>query len=133
MIMKRVMLLAVLAIVLLTTAPVMAANTIVYGEGTYTITFTAIDTDWLWTDTFPVQSDGISIIAIRFNPGAASDQCIINAGTVSGPDLFDSSVAASTADGTIQYYDPSVKLRPVLDVSDGTYNAGAKLTIILGK
>jgi hypothetical protein len=127
---------ALLTFLLIILLPVFAfaVTTVTYVEGTYTLTISAIATnDWLWTDTFPEKVDGIKVISIRFNPGAASDRCIINAGTTSGADLFDSSVAADSGDGKIQYYDPNVRLKPVLDESDGTYNADAKITIVFGE
>ena len=131
--MKKVFLLLTCLIFLLP-AFAFAVTTITYIEGTYALTISAIATDdWLWTDTFPEKTNGIKVVSIRFNPGAASDHCIINAGTVSGADLFDSSVAADSGDGKIQYYDTSVRLKPVLDVSDGVYNASATITIIFGE
>ena len=126
-------LLLALALVAIMALPAWAANTITYVEGSRVITFTSIDTDWTWTDTFPGKTSGLVILAIRFNPGAINDRCVINAGTVSGGDLFDSSVAQNTGEASIQYYDTSKRYKPVLDVSDGTYNAAAKITIILGE
>jgi len=130
--MKKAFLLTCLLVLLPVFA--FATTTITYIEGTYTLTISAIDTtDWLWTDTFPNKVNGIKLISIRFNPGAASDRCVINAGTTSGGDLFDSSVSADSGDGKIEYYDPSIRLKPVLDTSDGIYNASAKITIIFAE
>ncbi len=111
--------------------PAVDANTITYSEGTFTLTISGINSDWTWTDTFPTKLNGIRVHSIRFNPGAANDRCIINAGSVSGGDLFDSSVATDSSEGSIQYYPSELRLKPVLDVSDGTYNASAKVTIIV--
>ena len=112
---------------------VVSANTVLYTEGSYTLTISSINADWTWTDTFPGKTKGIRLLAIRFNPGAANDRCIINSETVSGADLFDSSVAQNTGEGSIQYYDSSKLYKPVLDVTDGTYNAAAKVTFIFAE
>jgi hypothetical protein len=121
---------ALLLIVLLA-VPVYAANSFTWGANKSSLTITGIDTDWNWYDAFPSKRDiGIKIFAIRFNPGAASDRCVINDGSISGSDLFDSSVAADTGDGTIEYYPTDRTFKPVLDASDGTYNAAAKITFI---
>jgi len=124
-------LLLVILTLLAMVSVVSAANTVVYSAGTYTVTISAIDSDWAWTDLFPTHQSGIKIWSIRFNPGAANDRCVINAGGASGGDLFDSSVATGTGDGVIEYYPPNLRLKPYLDFTDGTYNAAAKVTIII--
>ena len=121
----------VVLLILLFAGTALAANTLTYGSSQQLITFTTVDADWHWYDSFPNNRNrGIQIFFIRFNPGAASDRCVINDGGIDGAALFDSGVAAGTGDVAIQYY-PIDKLKPVIDVSDGTYNAGATLTIMI--
>ena len=121
----------VVLLILLFAGTALAANTLTYGSSQQLITFTTVDADWHWYDSFPNNRNrGIQIFFIRFNPGAASDRCVINDGSIDGAALFDSSVAADTGDGTIVYYPEGVYFKPVLDASDGTYNAAAKITIM---
>ena len=120
----------VVLLVLLFASPCMA-NVFTWGAGGKILTISTINADWNWYDSFPDDRvDGIKTFSIRFNPGAASDRCVINDGGIDGAALFDSGVAAGTGDVAIQYY-PIDKLKPVIDVSDGTYNAGATLTIMI--
>ena len=122
---------ATVLLILLFATSAFAANTFLWGAGKKVLTLTAVDVDWNWYDSFPgTKESGIEIFSIRFNPGAASDRCVINDGSTSGADLFDSSVAADTGDGTIEYYPRGIFFKPVLDASDGTYNAAAKVTIV---
>jgi len=121
-----------LLVLMVTAAPTWAVNTIVYDSGQGIITISAIDADWTWTETLNIAS-GLRIHSIRFNPGAANDRCVINNGSVSGADMFDSSVAQNTGGGTIVYFPPTLRYKPILDVSDGTYDAAAKVTITLAE
>ncbi len=121
-----------LALLLAASPAAYAVNTIVFDSGEGIITISSIDADWTWTDTVNI-AGGLKIHSIRFNPGAANDRCIINNGAVTGTDLFDSSVAQNTGGGAIEYYPSTIRYKPVLDVSDGTYNAAAKVTIHLSE
>jgi hypothetical protein len=121
----------VVLLILLFASTCWAANTYTYGTSKQLITITGIATDWNWYDMFPDSKDrGVRIFSIRFNPGAAADRCVINDGSIDGAALFDSSVAYDTSDGKIEYYPEDSYFKPVIDASDGTYNAAAFVTII---
>jgi hypothetical protein len=125
--MKRIFL--IVAIVLM---PMVAfgANTINYTDGV--LTLTAIDTDWKWTDLFggTEYKDGVYIYSITFTPGAQSDRGVFTHTGIDGPEIFNSGVAQNPGGWYIQYYPTNKKFKIYLDVSDGTYNAACKLTII---
>ena len=93
----------------------------------------SIDADWTWTDTFPASKypDGIKVNSIRFDTAAATDVCIIKQTDGSGPRLFKASGnTLDVADERCQYF-YGARLKPFLDVGDGSYNASASVTIIL--
>lgn len=101
------------------------ANTFVFnGQVLHVI---AIDTDWTWSDHWTKSAPKVR--KIMFVPAAAGDQCVIKIGGATGPVVFDSGVApASFLPVSEDYGGESLEL--FLDVSDGTFNAGARLIII---
>lgn len=108
------------------------ANTIV-SDGDV-IELTGIDSDWSWFDTltaYAISKVGVPIQSIQFVPGAAADQCVIKNLDASGPTIFDKTCADANDDKEM-LYDGEV-LKPFLDVSEGTFNAAAKVIIILKK
>jgi len=117
----------ILAGVLFFNNMVMAANTV--SRSGNVITISSIDSDWLWSDTFPLLAK-VPVIAIFFKGAAADDACVIKEGSASGPAFFDVKVNDSYDQRQGLY--GGAKLRPVLDYSAGTYTAGSTVTIILG-
>lgn len=89
------------------------------------VEITAIDSDWQFSDTFPFD---MGVLLIQFVPGADTDRCVIKAGDAAGPIVFDVSVAATT-DHRVQYF-YGEQLNLFLDVSEGSYNANAKVIIV---
>ena len=126
-----------LVILLMFAVPVYAANTIDVSDDGMTITISAIDSNWTWTDNFTgaKYTNGIRVNYIRFHPGATNDLCSIE-DSDNGDVKHFLVKCADTYDDKIQYYYGS-KLKLVLDVddTDGTwtaaYTAGCSLTIQL--
>lgn len=108
--------------------PAMAANTITASGNV--ITITSIDSDWTWSDTISSTDYpyGIKLVSITFVPGAASDRCIVKEGSDSGPPFFDSDEMTDNDPRGWPYH--QTILKPMLDVSAGTYSAGSKVIII---
>ena len=101
-----------------------------------TITIEDIDSDWVWTDSFPQFPKGIRIYSIRFHPGATDDLCSIE-DYDNGEVKHFLSKCADTYDDRLEYkpHDVRYKLRLDYQDTDGTwtaaYTAGASLTITL--
>ena len=108
------------------------ANTIVLSGGI--ISLTAIDTDWLFSATVGL-TGRINVHSIELVPAATADHCVIKDGSAAGATIFDMKCIAITANYApyIKYFPPSPGLKPFLDVSDGAYNAAAKVIITLGQ
>jgi hypothetical protein len=126
-----------IAILLMFAVPVYAANTIDVSNDGMTITISAIDTDWTWTDNFTATkyANGIRVNYIRFHPGATDDICSLE--DSDNGDLKHFLVqCADVYDDRIQYYYGS-KLKLVLDFDDtdstwtAAYTTGCSLTIQL--
>ena len=98
----------------------------------FTITIGA-DTpgDWSWIETWPAKLDGIKLWAIKFDPGAdGALKCVIGEEGNDDDPLFSIDVSGKT-DARILYLPPNVRYKPVLDYSDGTYNAASVITFYL--
>lgn len=107
-----------------------AANTIT--ETGNVITITDIDSDWLWTANFSeFTAKGVPVISIQFIPGDTDDQCVILNGTAAASEVFNV-VAEDAYDQRIQYYFGN-PLKLFLDFSAGTYSAGSKVIINVGR
>ena len=97
------------------------------------VELSAIDTDWTWSDTFTesIYENGLRIDWIQFNTAAATDVCIIKEASATGPKIFKASGnTIDTTDERIVYYH-GARLKPFLDVGDGSYNASATVIICL--
>jgi len=108
------------------------ANTIILNDNI--IELKAIDTDWFWYDTltaFAISKQGVPIHSIHFKPGATGDRCVIRqkGETDAYPRIFDAACADAYDEKVVYYH--GEELKPVLDVSVGSFNAGARLFIIL--
>lgn len=102
------------------------ANTITRG-GSF-LTLSTIDTDFVAEDLWDQSAiTGIPIISIDFVVNAGTDKCIIREGSLTGPIIFSNDAGASL-------FKPigGDPIRPCLDVSEGSYNAGALLIIHIG-
>jgi hypothetical protein len=87
----------------------------------------AIDSDWLWSDTFP-QLANIPVQSIQFNGAQQADRCIIKEGSAAGAILFD-----FTADDIYDQHPlilNGVHLRPVLDFSAGVFTTNSTVIFI---
>ena len=106
------------------------ANTIVKSPGV--ISLTAIDTDWNFTTSYPGEAaKGIAVDFIAFAPAAAADRCCIKHAADSGAIIFDSAVMVAGAVMTTVIYFGGMRIKPFLDVSEGAFNAQARLIIKL--
>ena len=131
-------LIAILLMLLMSWGAAYAANTIDVSDDGMTITISAIDSDWTWTDNFTAAkyAKGVRVNYIRFHPGATDDLCSIEDSDNGDVKHFGPINCADTYDDRIQYYSGS-KLKLVLDFddTDGTwtaaYTAGCSLTIQL--
>jgi len=104
------------------------ANTVTRG-GLF-LTLSAIDTDFVYTDLW---SDRVPIQSITFVPAAATDKCVIREGSLTGPIIFSCDL---DSDGTWEGFYPMVyggmPLMPCMDISDGSYDAGALVIFHIG-
>jgi len=101
------------------------ANTITVTNRT--IEITAIDSDWLFSDTI----DGPNLIleSIQFVPVQTDDKCIIKDGGALGATIFEA-LCADGYDSKIKYFRGEVR-KPFLDFSEGSFAAGTKIIIEL--
>ena len=108
------------------------ANTIVLSGGV--ISLTAIDEDWLYSATVGL-TGRINVHSIELVPAAANDHCVIKDASAAGATIFDMKCILVNANYApyIKYFPSSPGLKPFLDVSDGAYNAAAKVIIVLGE
>ena len=131
------LLIAILLMSLMFWGSAYAENTIDVSGNGMTVTISAIDSDWTWTDSFTANkyANGVRVDYIRFHPGATDDICSIE-------DYNDNDVkhflvkCADTYDDRIQYYcGAKLKLFLDFDDTDGTwtaaYTAGCSVTIQL--
>ena len=118
----------IFSVLFLFTAPAWGANTVTNGKNTTIIS--AIDSDWSFTSRFGKDrhaSEGVRVHAIMFFPAATNDVCVIEDATT-GARIFYAK-AADAYDARIVYLN-GVKVRPLLDFSDGTYTAGSTVVFI---
>lgn len=101
------------------------ANTFVFNGQVLDVI--AIDTDWTWSDHWTKNPPKVR--KITFTPAAAGDQCVIKIGSAAGPVVFDSGVAQAGFVPVSQDFGGE-PLELFLDVSDGTFNASARLVIV---
>jgi len=106
------------------------ANTVVMNASQTVITISAIDSDWLITDTLSKRHlGGTRVHSIQFNPAAAADKCKVLDGSASGSQLF-YALCADNTDQRIKYF-PEAEILPFLDFSEGTYTAGSSVVVTL--
>jgi len=87
----------------------------------------AIDSDWLWSDTF-ASMNAIPVHSIQFNGAAQADRCIIKEGSAAGAIFFD-----FTADNVYDQhplYLNGLQMRPVLDFSAGVFTENSTVIFI---
>lgn len=108
------------------------ANTIKLTENA--IHLIAIDADWNWYDTltaFATDKPAIPIHSIQFKPAATGDHCVIKNGSGTAAVIFDKEAADKYDDKVVYFH--GEKLKPFLDVGDGSYNAAARVIITLAE
>lgn len=96
------------------------ANTITKGPNSLSIA--VLDTDWLWSTTYPMFRSGKKIAAIAIVSGSGTDTIVIRDGAVAGPVVFSVTTAVS-----VTYPFGGAKVRPCLDATDLTITAGCVL------
>jgi len=129
--MKKVLAFIFIVLFLFGVSRLNAANTIEYGMGVTKLS--AIDTDWNYTAQWKSNHhavNGVSVYAIIFHPAATDDVCVIEDADT-GASIFNIK-AADAYDDRIIYLE-NKKLKPFLDVSDGTYTAGSFVIFIWGE
>jgi len=94
----------------------------------------SIDADWNWHDTltaFAADEVAIPIHSIQFKPAAVGDHCVIKNGSGTAAVIFDKEAENQYDDKVVYFH--GEELKPFLDVGDGSYNAAARVIIILAK
>jgi len=125
--MKKILSMVVLLLALcLMAGGARAANTINQVDGVVEVS--AIDSDWVFTETFSDVTSGMRLISIQFNPGAADDVCVVKNGSDTGPALMNV-ICMDAYDQRVKYFDSAIR-RPYLDYSACTLSSGA--TVIFG-
>lgn len=104
------------------------ANTFNY-NGQF-MSITDVDTDWLSTTHW---NAGQRIKSVGFFAAAQNDRCVLRAGSITGPIIYDS----GPADAALAVANPQFMIDEktiiALDESEGTYNAAAAIIVILHK
>jgi hypothetical protein len=97
------------------------------------LTLSAIDTDVLAEDLWPEQADaGIPMESIDFQPGDATDKCVIREGSLTGPIIFTKDLGTDWQDHGLVKPFGGKPIRPCIDVSEGSYNAAAVIIFHIG-
>lgn len=101
------------------------ANTITLSKNG--IMLSAIDSNWLWSDSFPGYDNGIHVVTIVFKAGITSDNTIIlRDERTTGPQLL----AVTHATGVMDTYNyHGALISPVLLYSEQTFTSGALFSI----
>lgn len=102
------------------------ANTVTRG-GQF-LTLSAIDTDFVWSDLWATIPP---ILSIQFVPAAATDKLVLREGSLTGP-VFMSEDLPTAFEPTCQKVFMGHPIKVCMDVSDGSYNAGAMVIIHIG-
>jgi hypothetical protein len=87
-----------------------------------------VDSDWLWSTTFPALAEGLRVHSITFVPGSANDKCVIKHTSDAGATIFHE--LCPDAGSKTVYFDGAL-LPLCLDFSDGVYNSGHRVIIRL--
>ncbi len=103
------------------------ANTFTRTKGTLMIS--DIDSDWLWSTTFPGNLQGIAVQSIHFIAHAAANICVLRDGSLTGPIVFHRN-AVAVGDQVPSYFNGEL-IQLTLAVANGTYGANAFICIKL--
>jgi hypothetical protein len=104
------------------------ANTITYSKNV--IALSAIDSNYLWTETLPSHVNGIPVFTIMFSAGITSaNTLVLRDVSLTGP-IF---LSVTLANDTTQTY-PFVGalLSPVMAIADQTFTSGAIWSVCYG-
>lgn len=126
--MKRKFLVAIFSVAVLFGSVAWGANTITNGKNTTILS--AIDSDYSFTTRFGTTTqsrEGVRVHAIMFFPAATDDVCSIEDATTGAVIFY--AKAADAYDARVLYLN-GVKIRPMMDFSDGTYTAGSTVVFI---
>ncbi len=106
------------------------ANTFV--RSNHCLDITDLDSDWVWTDTYPGNAHGIPVWSIQLVATGASDLCILREDIIeTGPVVFHR-LAVAVGDQVPSYFGGNL-LKLTLDFSQGVYTALSHVIIILDK
>jgi hypothetical protein len=104
------------------------AATVILSSGRV-IALTAIDADWTWTDSFPMEIDGIDVAEIVFTPGAVANKVAILDQNASGGHLFPAVIVGEVMPVKI-CFPPGTLLKPFIDFSECVLAAGHSVLIV---
>jgi len=107
----------------------MAGNT--FNRSKVCLDIATIDSDWLWSDTWPGHGDGVPVHSIHFIATGAADECVLRDGSITGPIVFHRVVTA-VGDQVPSYFGGNV-IQLALDFSEGTYTALSHIIIVLDR
>jgi len=105
------------------------ANT--FTKSSFCLNISALNSDWLWSETWPGHDRGVPVWSIHFLAAAANDKCFIKDGSLTGPIVFHR-LAVAIGDQVPSYFGGGL-IRLALDFSDGTYNAASVVIITLDR
>lgn len=89
-----------------------------------------IDSDWTWTDDFPMtEGEGIEVAEIVFTPGAADDKLVLLDQDANGGHIFPP-VLPWDVYCERQCYPEGTYIKPFIDFSECTLSAGHNILII---
>ena len=104
-------------------------NTFIRSFATFNIT--DIDSDWLWSTTWPGNLQGIPVYSIHFVATGANDLCILRDGSITGPIVFHR-LAVAVGDQVPSYFGGNL-VQLALDFSEGVYTAASYIVVVLDR
>ncbi len=102
-----------------------------FTRSTNCLEISSLDSDWVWTDTYPGNAHGIPVWSIYFMAHQAVDLCVLQEDSITGPIVFHR-LAVAVGDQVPNYYGGNL-IKLVLDFSSGIYTAGSVIIIMLDK
>jgi hypothetical protein len=106
------------------------ANTIKKSGSSYeNVEISSIDSDFTASDLWSDNDGLVYVDSIQYNPGAASDKCVIVDNQDEKPVIFEVTCADAN-DNRVKYY-PRQQRKPEMTFANGTYSAGSSILITL--
>lgn len=101
------------------------ANTITRSKNA--VQLSSIDSNWLWSDSFPGYDNGLHMVTVVFETGITSNNTLIlREGSTTGPQILGVTLANDSFD---TYFFHGALLRPVMLFSEQTFTSGATFSI----